>query len=179
MDEIIEYIMANYTLLLAGAIIILLAIIGSYADKTNFGQGKQKETKEKTKDELIKDLDGKTLNEALGQPVNENVSEEVSPVQNSLENNAPLENPSIEQPQEVEPQIPVDPIDIEYNNLDQQFNEVLPKESVIDNNILDEIDNLSLDKTQQLNVVDIPDVDDVELPEIKDLRQEDEDIWKF
>ena len=40
MTEILEYIMSNYTWFLFGAIIILLAIIGSYADKTNFGQGK-------------------------------------------------------------------------------------------------------------------------------------------
>ena len=40
MSTIIEYIVSNYTWFLIGAIIILLAIIGSYADKTNFGQGK-------------------------------------------------------------------------------------------------------------------------------------------
>ena len=43
MINILEYINENYTLFLGGAIIILLAIIGSYADKTNFGQGKTKE----------------------------------------------------------------------------------------------------------------------------------------
>ena len=40
MTKILEYIVSNYTWFLFGAIIILLAIIGSYADKTNFGQGK-------------------------------------------------------------------------------------------------------------------------------------------
>ncbi len=42
MTEIIEYITSNYTWFLGGAIIIVLAIIGYYADKTNFGQGKSK-----------------------------------------------------------------------------------------------------------------------------------------
>lgn len=51
MSKIFEYVSANYTWFLIGIIIIILAIIGSYADKTNFGQGKQKEIpKEPNKD---------------------------------------------------------------------------------------------------------------------------------
>lgn len=42
MTKIIEYITTNYTWFLGGAIIVVLAIIGYYADKTNFGQGKSK-----------------------------------------------------------------------------------------------------------------------------------------
>lgn len=53
MTKIVEYIMQNYTWFLTGAIIILLAIIGSYADKTNFGQGKDKsQDDEKEKNNL-------------------------------------------------------------------------------------------------------------------------------
>ena len=40
MQSIMEYILANYAWILFFSIIILLAIIGYYADKTNFGQGK-------------------------------------------------------------------------------------------------------------------------------------------
>lgn len=40
MTQVFEYIMQHYALFLGGAILILLAIIGYYADKTNFGQGK-------------------------------------------------------------------------------------------------------------------------------------------
>lgn len=47
MDEIIEYVTQNYIWFLGGMIVILLAIIGSYADKTNFGQKKIKDKKEK------------------------------------------------------------------------------------------------------------------------------------
>ena len=43
MESILEYIMLNYTWFLGGSIVIILAIIGSYADKTNFGQGNKKE----------------------------------------------------------------------------------------------------------------------------------------
>jgi len=48
MTQLLEYITQNYTLFLFGAIIILLAVIGYYAEKTNFGQGKV----DKTKDEV-------------------------------------------------------------------------------------------------------------------------------
>lgn len=47
MTEIIEYVTQNYIWFLGGMIVILLAIIGSYADKTNFGQKKIKSKKEK------------------------------------------------------------------------------------------------------------------------------------
>ena len=49
MTEIIEYVTQNYIWFLGGMIVILLAIIGSYADKTNFGQKKIKSKKEKDK----------------------------------------------------------------------------------------------------------------------------------
>lgn len=39
MTQVLEYILANYTWFLVGAVLVLLAIIGYYADKTNFGQG--------------------------------------------------------------------------------------------------------------------------------------------
>ena len=45
MTQVLEYITQNYTLFLFGAIVILLAVIGYYAEKTNFGQGKTEKTK--------------------------------------------------------------------------------------------------------------------------------------
>lgn len=54
MTQVLEYITQNYTLFLVGAIIILLAVIGYYAEKTNFGQGKEHKTKdEKTNNKQI------------------------------------------------------------------------------------------------------------------------------
>ena len=54
MTQFVEYIIQNYTWFLGGAILILLAIIGYYADKTNFGQNKLKDVeteKENSKDD--------------------------------------------------------------------------------------------------------------------------------
>lgn len=46
MTQVLEYITQNYTWFLGGSILILLAIIGYYADKTNFGQGKTSDIKD-------------------------------------------------------------------------------------------------------------------------------------
>ena len=52
MIQVLEYIIQNYTLFLVGAIIILLAIIGYYADKTNFGQNSKSTNEEKKQNKL-------------------------------------------------------------------------------------------------------------------------------
>ena len=65
MTKILEYITLNYTWFLGGAILILLAIIGYYADKTNFGQGKPKKDDDNNKN---KDND-KALEENRIEPV--------------------------------------------------------------------------------------------------------------
>ena len=44
--QVLGYITQNYTLFLVGAVIILLAVIGYYAEKTNFGQSKENQSKE-------------------------------------------------------------------------------------------------------------------------------------
>ena len=52
MTEIINFIIVNYTWILAIVILILLAIIGGIADRTNFGEGKSniEEKKQETPD---------------------------------------------------------------------------------------------------------------------------------
>ena len=52
MKQVIEYVVQNYAWFLGGIILILLAIVGYYADKTNFGQGKSDKSK---KDNLEND----------------------------------------------------------------------------------------------------------------------------
>ena len=45
--QVLEFLSSNYLWFLVGAIVILLAIIGYVADKTNFGQGKNDESNKK------------------------------------------------------------------------------------------------------------------------------------
>ena len=73
MKSLLEYIMLNYTWFLGGAIIILLAIIGSYADKTNFGQGKDN-NKENEEDFIDDNIQIENSTDFITQPVIENES---------------------------------------------------------------------------------------------------------
>lgn len=58
MSDIVQYLMNNYIWILSIIIVILLAIIGYFADKTNFGQGSLNENKEdpQTIDEQPKEI---------------------------------------------------------------------------------------------------------------------------
>ncbi len=180
MRDVLEYIMANYTWLLGGAIIILLAIIGSYADKTNFGQGKEtKDDKKNKKDEDTALKPKEEVNDSLDDQNKEDVD---------IQSTETIEEPALEEVVEpVEDNQVVDTSetsedqsrDEQFEKLDQEFNKLMPEKEVINDDLLDEIDNLSLDKTGKIPSSEIPDLDDVELPEIKQLKQEDEDIWKF
>lgn len=296
MNKIIEYITLNYTWFLIGAIIILLAIIGSYADKTNFGQGKNKnENDKKEKDNLnieeaTKELKEENLNSAIEasqvntvdeipvdkevdssvvdtqpEPNNENLTQElaepqldstqnitdgtensnteiysnnsdanindngnleyltpkpvedinqlnnenINPVVTSANEITNLENvsldaqnenvnsnnvssnietagannaiPTLENFEDIQEKQRQREIKFEenFNKFDEEFNTLLPKKDIIEDDILEDIDSLSLDKTQKFNFDDIPDLDDVELPKIKNLKTEDDNIWKF
>lgn len=81
MIQVLEYIMQHYTLFLGGAILILLAIIGYYADKTNFGQGKNNKVDEDdNRIENNKEMP-LTMQEAIQNNETEIVDELQSPLQ--------------------------------------------------------------------------------------------------
>lgn len=61
MNQILEYISQNYVWFLGIAILIVLAIIGYYADKTNFGQGKNSIDSNEQKAEKTEKLDNNLI----------------------------------------------------------------------------------------------------------------------
>lgn len=206
MEAILEYIMEYYTWFLGGAIIILLAIIGYYADKTNFGQGKDKS--ETNKDDGL-NLDKINENQTLGETVDKIYGNQENGVKQQQFANTKMEpivstaNDAIIQQPEIDivgqQSIPVQTLESEVNQeidsniqqelktnfesefekFDKVFDEILPKKEIINDELLEEIDSLSLDKTQKLNLNDIPDLDDVDLPKIKTFEPEEKDVWKF
>lgn len=171
MKTFLEYIMLNYTWFLGGAIIILLAIIGSYADKTNFGQGKTKEDDSEKLREL--ELEKLKLQQQLEQA--QRVQEETPAVENQVEDKT--EEVIVQQPKKEEPTL--ESYEEKYAKFDKAFDALLPKKGFDDGDLLDEIESISLDKTQKIDITEIPDLDDVDLPKIKSLDPVDEDIWKF
>ena len=171
METVLEYILLNYTWFLVGAIIILLAIIGYYAEKTNFGQG---ETEEKNNNDNL-NIQDSVLEEGITNKIQQNNSiNEINPetkkeVVEQVTTDAPIVNDNSRD----------EVFEKNFENFDKEFNEILPQKEIIDDELLDEIESLSLDKTQKIDLRDIPDLDDVELPKIKNLKSENEDIWKF
>lgn len=192
MQIVLEYIMLNYAWLLLGSIIILLAIIGYYADKTNFGQGKIKDENIDTNKIDKKLLEGKRLEDLLGnnkdnieEPSTNLQEESLEIANNNLEawDNETLynneNNISLPEKQINKDINTLEQTEKKFEKFDEEFNQLLPEKNIIDDELLDEINNLSLDKTQKINLSDIPNLDDVDLPKIKPLQIEEEDIWKF
>ena len=199
MQTILEYIMLNYTWFLVAAIIILLAIIGSYADKTNFGQGKDKKeinqntgfNQNKLLSETLKQEQPVLKSEKISEQQNENnitqqtankIVESQKVLMNKTddleENNSNLDN--VERLEENNSNLDnVERLEEKFSEFDKEFDALLPKKDILDVELLDEINDLSLDKTQKINLTDIPDLDDVDLPKIRSLNSIDEDIWKF
>ena len=93
MSEILDYILANYVWILTVAITVLLAIIGYYADKTNFGQGKKTPKEEPKKEEV--------------QPIEEDLT---MPLESALESSI-VEEPIVEQEPAIETQ-PTEEVDL-------------------------------------------------------------------
>lgn len=189
MTAILDFFMTNYAWFLAGILIILLAIIGRYADKTNFGQGNQDskngEDNLKTEDKL---LDKKPENLISSQETNtvDNVQDNIEPIiinnnNDNIEgnNDNALKNTSVENVVSQDLENRQEKLEESFQKLDKEFDQVIPKKELIDNSLLDDIDSLSLDKTQKIDISDIPDLDDVELPDISKMKSDDGDIWKF
>lgn len=175
MKTFLEYIMLHYTWFLAGAIIILLAIIGYYAERTNFGQGK---TNNKEEDNNL-DIEENILEDSIPE---ENEQEIIGEEQKLI----PEEGNEKDVVEEITSDSSVDGVnktsetlEESFEKFDKEFEEILPQKEIIDDELLAEIESLSLDKTQKIDLSDILDLDDVELPKIKDLKPENEDIWKF
>lgn len=185
MIQILEYIAQNYTLFLSVLVLILLAIIGYYADKTNFGQGnKEKETKNKIEDleekdnkvEEFKETDDKIENSSEG-IVTENVVIEKVEEQKQEEINYNV-NEEFALQEEQRKAIDKDsqmPESTEFEEIDS----LLPKKELINNDLLNEIEGMELNSLKQKASFDVPDLDDISLPKIKNLVEKEQDIWKF
>ena len=64
------------------------------------------------------------------------------------------------------------------DELDKELDILLPKEKLLNEDLLSDIDFMELDKTQKLDLSGVPDLDNIDLPKIKQFEEE-EDIWKI
>lgn len=159
---IVDFIMSHYIAILLVVIIIIFALIGRYVEKKGFlapaaDKNKKVEEKKEVVEEKAEPKEEKV--EITMVPKEEKVKDvSIEDIDSALF--APIEGNN------------------EYDALNKEVKDLLPKKEVIDDDMLSDINNLSLDKTQKYNFGDIPDLDDVDLPKIKK-ADDDEDIWKF
>jgi len=191
MKQVLEYIVQNYAWFFGAIILILLAIIGYYADKTNFGQGKTEENKKddnKTDDlskadnqEDMEDLYAPLESSAQNNELVEEITTQSNFISNVEENNVEVvetsdgaSNPNAlaESTSGVFSKEAVD----KFND---EFNSILPEKELISSDLLSDIEDLELDKTQKIELSDIANLNNIELPKIKKFVPEEEDIWKF
>ncbi|MDO4963161.1 MAG: hypothetical protein Q4E75_03595 [bacterium] len=226
MDDILNFLATNYVLIIICAIVILLAVIGYFADETNFGQPKEsKSNYDDKKDENKNDLYPKPdensnllnyqnnlndhnsnltnnqiisqkndksdknveLNNDLINDINNNLkanTELINNMNNNLNaNNKLINNINNNLNDKLINNSDYSKEDISntnnYENLDKQLDELLPRKGIVETDILDSIDDMSLEKTQKFNFDSLGDLGNIELPSIKNLKKYDEDIWKL
>lgn len=96
--QILEYILANYTWFLFGIVLILLAIIGYYADKTNFGKDKKAKPNENKQDNSEAAINGniespdKVIDKQTDTIANSNVSTESLVIESQNDDNIEYTN---------------------------------------------------------------------------------------
>lgn len=184
MIQILEYIVQNYTLLLSVLVLILLAIIGYYADKTNFGQG----NKEKETEDIVEEL--KEIDNAIVEPKEQNVVENIGQITKEEDKKDTINQNIIESAQqetkfdsdfEKEETIIKKEL-IQKDEQSKEFEEIdslLPKRELINSDLLTEIEGMELNSLKEKTSFDVPDLDDISLPKIKNLVEKEQDIWKF
>ena len=174
MIQILEYIAQNYTLFLSVLVLILLAIIGYYADKTNFGQGnKEKESKNKFEelketDNVVKDFKEDYVVESIEEKNVEESKQEETKL-NSEENVL----------QEEQNKIVTNDFQLQETTELEEIDSLLPKKELINSDLLNEIEGMELNSLKEKTSFDVPDLDDISLPKIKNLVEKEQDIWKF
>lgn len=162
-----DFIVDNYVWFIVVGIIILMAVIGYIADKTDFGRkGKDEDTKEKKvekpkKEKKVKEKKEKIKVEAKG--INE-LTQEVA------ENN----KVDVQQSNDLNVVEPVQNVQVNNENIDQSLfapltdnvNEVIPQNNeVVENTELKNVEPAKLENPIQENN--------------NQTVAEDEDIWKF
>ena len=184
---IVDFVLSNYVWFIIAIIVILLAVIGSYAEKTNFGLGKKIEETDK------KDFD---INAIADKKLGDFVAVPNQPEKSKADANV------IEQPGNVVVQNNVavqktinKPMNQNINTkkvLNKQIEAIIPKKNIVDSSLLADIDDISLKdldigesslfkrEKEKLLFSDKIKSDDLKLPEIKSLKEKKEkDIWKF
>lgn len=156
--EYLDFVIENYVWFLVGGIVLLMTLIGYFAEKTQFGKKKGKNEKKSAKEAPIKFVEIPSVQE--------------QPEEILLEQDMPTQDAEVEVDEEVEePMESLDAIEIQ----EPKETEEIPEELYA-----------GLDGTpNKYKEAEQPEDLDMELPNIEDLKTDiddtssDDDIWRF
>ena len=199
-----DFIMDNYVWFIVIGVIVLMAIIGYFADKTDFGRktkeeksdkvekvDKKKNKKEKNKKVTKIEIDAKGIDELTKGVANKkNKKSEVNDIIDNVNLEQPLEQPLTD--------VQDMPLPTANETVDQSLFAPLSDQpsEVIDNTVNNET-VVSEENTNDINTInevvndepesqpeDLKNIEPATLPDIEDKKKdekvaEEEDIWKF
>ena len=193
MTDIVSIITDNLVWILVGIVVILLAIIGRYADQTNFGEGKKiiKVKKKSSKRDIIDKL---AVEEKEEEP-KEELKKEEKPVEKAevdiieeMKNNTRDNfNPDADTTSVLDQNIQTEELKEQKKKESEEMSSdeflktddldiLLPKKNVVTGDFLQEVEDINLDFKKKDLLSDIPDLDDVDLPSIRKKKGKT-DIW--
>lgn len=186
-----EFILDNYIWFIVGGIIILMAVIGYFAEKTDFGRNKKTEIKEEKPKEKEKPKKEKKQKKEEKEEKPEKIEIDAKGIGDLVQNEADLVNPPVE---DLEAPLKNDAVVDSNENVDQSLFapledfsakeavEEAPEQPVVIDELIDE------QKTSDENLAneDLKPVDSTPLEDDSksdDKKEEsvsdDDDIWKF
>lgn len=185
MEDLILFVQDNYVWFIVFGVLAVMAVIGYYADKTDFGRQdkarkpkakkvkKQKIKKEPVVDPAIEEATSSnpSINDILGSftPSQEVTEETVEPVFHNIEESSSNDMSVKSEIDDVEE---LEPVTLESDNIESPMEETL--EPVAPVEPIQEDLYVGLDGTPNAYTELNP------IPEVKEISEEnDEDVWKF
>lgn len=195
MVDIVSIITNNLVWILVGIVVILLAIIGRYADQTNFGEGKKiiKVKKKSSKRDIIDKLaieqeePEKNLTNEMNTDNSSEKKEEVDIIEEMKNNTRDNFNPDADTTSVLDQNIQTEELKEQKKKESEEMSSdeflktddldiLLPKKNVVTGDFLQEVEDINLDFKKKDLLSDIPDLDDVDLPSIRKKKNKT-DIW--
>lgn len=195
-----DFITENYIWFIVGGVVVLMAIIGYIADKTDFGrkwktekvvEKKKKKNKESKPTKI--EVDAKGINELSQDVAEKNFKNSENEVNNDVSFTPPLTDnvqPTVNDQQFTTPTANETVDQSLFVPLTEQSDQAVNNDtttndnSVVRNNTVSEIVNEEPQNSEDNQVEELQNINPTNLPETTDKKEnevvsEDEDIWKF
>lgn len=195
-----DFITENYIWFIVGGVVVLMAIIGYIADKTDFGRkgktekivDKKKKKNKETKPTKI-EVDAKGINELSQDVAEKNFKNSENEVNNDVSFTPPLTDnvqPTVNDQQFTTPTANETVDQSLFVPLTEQSDQAVNNDtttndnSVVRNNTVSEIVSEEPQNSEDNQVEELQNINPTNLPETTDKKEnevvsEDEDIWKF